>query len=224
MQEALSMNQETAMQYWDIRHELRKRVGNERRLPAIGIYECKDGYMTFYVGIPGFGAPWPALLQWMVDEGMAEDLLTPKWQGLFQEMDMRLIAELYFGHGAELVAQWKPRLSHVDEVLARFVRAHTMHEMYEEGQRRGLLVAPCNTPKDIVENPQLNYRQWFASVSHPELAATVTYPGPPYRLSETPWRLRRCPPLIGEHNHEIYCQELGLSVEQLATLSGAGVV
>lgn len=224
MQEALSLNQETAMQYWDIRGELRKRLGNERRLPAIGVYECQDGYMTFFVGVPGFGAPWPALLQWMADEGMAEDLNTPEWRGVFEQMDMRLIAELYFGHDAEAAAQWKPRLSHVDDILDRFVRVHTMQEMYEEGQRRGLLVAPCNTPKDIVENPQLDYRRWFATVTHPELAATLTYPGPPYRLSETPWRLRQRPPLIGEHNHEVYCQELGLSVQQLATLSGAGVV
>jgi benzylsuccinate CoA-transferase BbsE subunit len=224
MQEALSMNQETAMQYWDIRGDLRKRTGNERRLPAIGVYECKDGFMTLYVGIPGFGAPWTALVEWMVDDGMAEDLLDEKWQGLFQEMDARLIAQLYFGHDAELVAQWKPRLAHVDEVLVRFVRTHTMQEMYQEGQRRGLLVAPCNTPKDIVENPQLNYRQWFVGVSHPELEATFTYPGPPYRLSETPWRLGHRPPLIGEHNHAVYCQELGLPAEELAALSGAGAV
>jgi benzylsuccinate CoA-transferase BbsE subunit len=224
MQEALSMNQETAMQTWDIRGELRRRMGNERRLPAIGVYECQDGYMTFYVGVPGFGAPWSVLVQWMVDEGMAEDLPEPKWQGLFQEMDMRLIAQLYFGHDAELVAQWKPRLAHVDEVLARFVLTHTMQEMYEEGQRRGLLVTPCNTPKDIVENRQLNHRQWFATVTHPELEATFTYPGPPYRLSDTPWRLRGRPPLSGEHNQEIYCRELGLAPQQLAALSGAGVV
>ena len=224
MQEALSMNQETAMQTWDIRGELRSRMGNERRLPAVGVYECQDGYMTFYVGIPGFGAPWSSLLQWMADEGMAEDLLSDEWRGVFQGMDMRLIAQLYFGHDAELAAQWKPRLVHVDEVLVRFVRTHKMQEMYEEGQRRGLLVAPCNTPKDIVENPQLNYRQWFATASHPDLEATLTYPGPPYRLSDTPWRLRGRPPLIGEHNREVYCQELGLSAEQLAALSGAGVV
>ena len=174
------------MQTWDIRGELRSRMGNERRLPAVGVYECQDGYMTFYVGIPGFGAPWSSLLQWMADEGMAEDLLSDEWRGVFQGMDMRLIAQLYFGHDAELAAQWKPRLVHVDEVLVRFVRTHKMQEMYEEGQRRGLLVAPCNTPKDIVENPQLNYRQWFATASHPDLEATLTYPGPPYRLSDTP--------------------------------------
>jgi crotonobetainyl-CoA:carnitine CoA-transferase CaiB-like acyl-CoA transferase len=99
-----------------------------------------------------------------------------------------------------------------------------MQQMYEEGQRRGLLVAPCNTPKDIVANPQLNHRRWLTSVSHPELEATLTYAGPPYRLSETPWRLRRRPPLIGEHNHEVYCQELGLPAEELAALSGAEAV
>ena len=115
-------------------------------------------------------------------------------------------------------------MSHIDTILDAFVRAHTTQAMYEEAQRRGLLVAPCNTPEDVVRNPQLNYRQWFTSVDHPELAATITYPGPPYRLSETPWRLRRRAPLIGEHNHQVYCQELGLSQQQLAALSGAGVV
>ncbi len=224
MQEALSLNQETAVQYWDIRGDLRRRVGNERRMPGIGVYQTQDGYLTFFVGLPGFGAPWPTLLEWMAEEGMAEDLDSPDWRQVFAQMDLRLIAQLYFGSDAELSAQWKPRLSHVDGVLDRFVRTHTTQAMYEEAQRRGLLVAPCDTPKDVVGNPQLNFRRWFTELAHPELAATLTYPGPPYRLCETPWRLRCRPPLIGEHNHEVYCQGLGLSVDQLAALSGAGVI
>jgi benzylsuccinate CoA-transferase BbsE subunit len=224
MQEALLMNQETAMQYWDIRKELRGRVGNERRLPAVGVYECRDGYVAFMVGIPGFGAPWPALTRWMVDEGKAEDLLEERWQDLFGQLDMRLIAELYFGSDAELVATWVPRLTHIDEVLVRFIKNYTKAQLYEEGQRRGLLVAPVNNPQDLFENPQLNYRRWFTPVEHPELATTITYPGPPYRLSETPWHIRHRPPRIGEHNQEVYCGELGLSQEQLATLADAGVI
>ena len=224
MQEALLMNQETAMQYWDIRKELRGRVGNERRLPAVGVYECQDGYVAFMVGIPGFGAPWPALTRWMVDEGKAEDLLEERWQNLFGQLDMRLIAEIYFGHDAEVVATWVPRLAHIDEVLARFIKSYTKTQLYEEGQRRGLLVAPVNNPQDLFESPQLNYRRWLTPVDHPELATTITYPGPPYRLSETPWRIRHRPPRIGEHNQEVYCSELGLSQEQLATLADAGVI
>jgi crotonobetainyl-CoA:carnitine CoA-transferase CaiB-like acyl-CoA transferase len=116
-----------------------------------------------------------------------------------------------------------PRLSHIDEVLARFVKDYTKEHLYEEGQRRGLLVAPVNTPQDLVENPQLNYRRWFTPVEHPELATTITYAGPPYRFAETPWRIRR-PPRIGEHNQEVYCGELGLSQEQLAALTDAGII
>ncbi|GAG32309.1 unnamed protein product, partial [marine sediment metagenome] len=128
----------------------------------------------------------------------------------------------YFGTDAELVQTWVPRLSHIDEVLARFVESYTKEHLYEEGQRRGLLVAPVNTPKDLLANPQLNYRRWFTPVEHPELETTITYPGPPYRLGETPWRIGR-PPRIGEHNQEVYCGELGLSQEQLAALTDAGI-
>jgi crotonobetainyl-CoA:carnitine CoA-transferase CaiB-like acyl-CoA transferase len=199
-------------------------VGNERRLPAIGVYECQDGYVMFMVGVPGFGSPWPELMRWMVDEGKAEDLLEERWQNLFGQLDMRLIAELYFGTDVELVETWVPRLSHIDEVLARFIKNHTKEQLYAEGQRRGLLVAPVNTPKDLVENHQLNYRRWFTPMAHPELQTTITYPGPPYRLSETPWHIRRRPPSIGEHNQEIYCGDLGLSREQLAALAGAGII
>ncbi len=223
MQEALLLNQETAAPYWDIRKDLRGRVGNERRLPAIGVYECQDGYVMLMVGVPGFGSPWPELMRWMDDEGKAEDLLEERWKNLFGQLDMRLIAELYFGTDAELVATWVPRLSHIDEVLARFVKDYTKEHLYEEGQRRGLLVAPVNTPQDLVANPQLNYRRWFTPVEHPELATTITYAGPPYRFAETPWRIHR-PPRIGEHNQEVYCGELGLSQEQLAALTDAEII
>jgi benzylsuccinate CoA-transferase BbsE subunit len=223
MQEALLLNQETAVPYWDIRKDLRGRVGNERRLPAIGVYECQNGYVMFMVGVPGFGSPWSELMRWMADEGKAEDLLEERWKNLFGQLDMRLIAELYFGTDTELVETWVPRLSHIDDVLARFIKNYRKEHLYEEGQRRGLLVAPVNTPQDLVENPQLNHRRWFTPVEHPELETTITYPGPPYRLDATPWRIRSRPPRVGEHNREVYCGELGLSQEQLAAFTDAGI-
>ena len=66
-------------------------------------------------------------------------------------------------------------------------------------------------------------RRWFTPVEHPELETTITYAGPPYRFSETPWRIHR-PPRIGEHNQEVYCGELGLSKKQLAALTDAGII
>jgi len=203
---------------------VRKRIGNERRMPGIGVYECQDGHVFLMIGVPGFGAPLPVLIQWMGEEGVAQELLTPQWQEVFKQIDMRLVAQLFFGADEQLKKTWMARFAHIDALVEKFVAKHTKQELYEQGQARNLLVAPVNSPKDVVDNPQLNYRQWFAAVEHPELAASIKYPGPPYRLAETPWRIRRRPPLIGEHNQEVYCGELGLSLEQLATLSAAGAV
>ena len=61
-------------------------------------------------------------------------------------------------------------------------------------------------------------------VEHPELGATVRYPGAPYGLSETPRRLQRRPPSLGEDNEAIYLQELGLSRDELSILRAGGIV
>ncbi len=224
-QEALSINQETAIQYWDVRHELRRRMGAEKRMPGMGLYECKDGHVMLMVGLPGFGAPWPTLAQWMADEGKAEDLQEERWRNPLLEVSMQLISRLFaLEIDPEWVAFWKDRLGHIEEVLVRFLLGYTKRELYEEGQKRGLLIAPVNNPKDIVESPQLDYRRWFTPVEYPELGTTIAHPGPPYRLSETPWRIQRRAPQVGEHNEELYCGELGLSGEQLSTLSSEGVI
>jgi benzylsuccinate CoA-transferase BbsE subunit len=222
MQEALQLSQETAMQFWDMRRELRKRTGDSRLLPGVGTYECKDGHVYMMVGIPGFGAPWPVLAQWMAEEGMAEDLLEEQWQQLLGGADMRSLTALLTQ--PEKLAEVMGRFAHVNEVLNRFLITKTKLELYEEGQRRRLLVGPVNSAKDLVENPHLNARGWYQQVHHPELEETVTYPGPPYRHSESPWRIDRRPPLLGEHTTEVLGGELGLTDEQLTALMGAGVI
>jgi crotonobetainyl-CoA:carnitine CoA-transferase CaiB-like acyl-CoA transferase len=80
------------------------------------------------------------------------------------------------------------------------------------------------TPHDLLQHPQLQDRSFFVPVPHAELGTTLAYPGAPYHLSETPWRLRRRAPLLGEHNDEIYGGELGLSRAELAVLMAAGAI
>ena len=57
-----------------------------------------------------------------------------------------------------------------------------------------------------------------------ELGTTVTYPGPFAKASETPIKTSRRAPLIGEHNEEVYLDELGLSQQDLLTLQQAKVI
>ncbi len=55
------------------------------------------------------------------------------------------------------------------------------------------------------------------------MAGRRIYPGPPARLVEVEWRAG-CAPLLGEHNREVFCGELGLAARELACLRAAGVV
>lgn len=225
MQEALSIAQETAMQYWDMLEMLRNRTGPGTILPVtipgIGAYECRDGCAYAFVGTPG-GAPWSELLQWMIDEGAAEDLTEEPYHEVCMNLNMPFLTGL-MREPAALPAKMQA-LSHIDQVLRRFIAGKGKWEMYEEGQRRRLLIGIVSTPEDIANNPQLQHRQWLTSVEHPDLHDTLQYPGPPYRLSETPWAIRRRPPLLGEHNTEIYAGELGLKENELERLRASGAI
>ena len=90
---------------------------------------------------------------------------------------------------------------------------------------RRILLFPVATQQDILDHPHLKARDYFQELYHPELGATVDYPGlfvkdrDGDRLS-----LRRRPPLIGEHNREIYQDELGLTLEQVTALKENGTI
>jgi len=44
------------------------------------------------------------------------------------------------------------------------------------------------------------------------------------RFSESPGRIARTAPLIGEHNKEVYCGDLGMSNDDLVALRSSGVI
>jgi crotonobetainyl-CoA:carnitine CoA-transferase CaiB-like acyl-CoA transferase len=73
-------------------------------------------------------------------------------------------------------------------------------------------------------DPQMNARGFWEAVEHP-VAGKLRYPGWPMQFSERidPW-YRHPAPLLGQHNEEVLCGELGLSSEDLATLRKANVV
>ena len=64
----------------------------------------------------------------------------------------------------------------------------------------------------------------YVQVEHPELGSNIRYPGGPYRLSMTPWAIRRKAPMVGEHNLEIFNGELGITPNELSALAAARVI
>ena len=70
----------------------------------------------------------------------------------------------------------------------------------------------------------MHANDYFRSLDDRDLNATVTFPGPPYRLAKTPAGVRTPAATTGEHNHTIYVGELGMNEDQLRALEVAGVV
>jgi benzylsuccinate CoA-transferase BbsE subunit len=171
-------------------------------------YECKDGAVKFFPFVQG-GSLYSttALTKWVIDEGMASETLknldwgTLNWQTVSQET--------------------------VDDIIGSFCRFflnHTKAELWEGAQKRGIMLYPVLTPKDILVFEQLKIRDYWEKVEYPELGTSITYPGAFAKITEVPCRIRRRAPLIGEHNEEIYIQEMGLSTEELLALKQAKVV
>src|SRR5205823_14743801 len=93
----------------------------------------------------------------------------------------------------------------------------------ELGEGAQLRRSPCaagRPPEALLRDPHLAERGFFVPSEHPELPATVPYPAAPFRLADAPWRIARRPPLVGEHNDEVY---RGLGVD-LPTLREQGIV
>jgi crotonobetainyl-CoA:carnitine CoA-transferase CaiB-like acyl-CoA transferase len=112
----------------------------------------------------------------------------------------------------------------LSDAVAPFLLNKTKNELFDWALENELFLAPVSNARDLLANPQLKSREFWAEVPHPELDVVVTYPGPFAKLSETPIKLRRRAPLIGEHNEEIYGKELGLPSERLSALKQAGVI
>ena len=86
----------------------------------------------------------------------------------------------------------------------------------------GVPVGPINKTSDVVADAQVKARDMFLPIDHPNVP-DLRVPNSPIKLQGTPARLRRPPPLLGQHNDEVLA-ELGYAADAIAVLKNAGVI
>lgn len=206
MQEAMALGLVGPFQYYDTLNALTRRgtLGPGSR-SARWTYTCKDGWLYFMPGVVG--------------------------------SSMEAVRDLFteYGYGDEFDPKWLvPNLIRTDpvegpkfEALAeRFFATFKKWELVEAAFKRdvAVFVVPADTPGGLVESPIMRTRDFFQNIEHPEIEKSIKYLGPPYRLPESPWRISRRAPLIGEHNKEVFGDILGLTEEAIQRLKETGVI
>ena len=213
MQECVVRTLCNVLQFWDMNRVNLKRAGQFRTgLSSAAnqrlIWKCKDGCVNYplYGGMTGARSN-RALTKWMDEEGTGCELMNKMdWDNF----DMGQTAQEDFDT--------------FEKYMGKFFETRTMRELYTDSIKRRIMLYPVCSVREIMMNPQLEARGYWEKVEHPEIGGTLTYPGAFAKFSDFSIKIKRRAPLIGEHNEEIYCGELGLSKKDLILLKQANVI
>jgi crotonobetainyl-CoA:carnitine CoA-transferase CaiB-like acyl-CoA transferase len=165
---------------------------------------CKDGkYVNALILFRLNPDRLRGLAEWMDEHDLAGDLLDEKYR------DPAVITE---------------NQPHINEVLVNFFANITQDEAYHGVQQRDFAMGAVRSPDEVMEDQHLEDRGFWAEVEYLEVGKKLLHPGPAGIFNGSPWRISRRAPLIGEHNEEVLCGELGLTKAELAVLVEGGVI
>ena len=203
-----------AFQTWDIKKKILTRGGSRLSLTSAKaakqqiIYPCKDGYIDFIIYGGSVGSKTnTGLAEWMRSEGIEPNYLKGRNSS---NLDMATLTQEEFDQ--------------CEEFFNKLFQRFTKQQFLDEILKRVMMGYPLYTSSDILADPQLKARNFWVELEHPEINASITYPGEFIKMSETPCQLRCRAPHIGEHNEAIFCRELGFSKEDLVVLKQANVL
>jgi crotonobetainyl-CoA:carnitine CoA-transferase CaiB-like acyl-CoA transferase len=195
VQASMAVHEHVAFNY-SAEGRVMKRAGSQHQHNApANLFKCKNGWIALFVT----QNHWPILLRVWDDHDPALD--DPKW----------INSNLRRQHADYINAQ-----------LTAFTSRFLKEDLAELMQKNGIPGLPVNSPSDFMKDPHIQARQFFSAVTHPILG-TFQQAGSCFMVDGQ--RARPSPaPLLGQHNQEVFCDELGLSASELAVLAAAGVV
>jgi CoA:oxalate CoA-transferase len=160
-----------------------------------GRFRAQDGYLNIAAGNEGM---WEKLVVALERPALADD---PRFASPGARIKNRsaLTTEIEATLAARPVTAWVDRLN-----------------------AAGIPTGPVLDMAQVFADPQVLARQMLVQLPHPEIGTFQTT-GLPVKLAATPGAITRRPPLLGEHTDEVL-RELGVSAEEIATLTERGVV
>lgn len=110
-----------------------------------------------------------------------------------------------------------------EAMVQDWVATKTADEVVKVVSGAGIPCAKVNTIPEMIADPQVRHREMIVEVDHPT-AGRVPMQGMNIKFSQTPTEIRHSPPLLGQHNEEVYGSWLKMSPKQVAELASMGVI
>lgn len=169
------------------------------RTPATGwsIVPCKDGYVLI--------------------AGLMDDV----WERLLDAIDRPAWAESdVFSNAVSRTQNW-------DAVLAAmqpWLNEHTREELFGRFQAHGGTSSPVYDIAEALTLDQIKYRQFLVPLDPQRFGDSVLMPGLPFAAGASKDYIVRPAPTLGQDNHRIYCEMLGVDERELAEKKLRGVI
>jgi benzylsuccinate CoA-transferase BbsF subunit len=198
-QEAIAMLNSNALMDYLMNQKVQTRKGNrDDRMAPHNCYRCRgdDNWISIAVAND---QEWQALCSAMGKPELAHD-------ERFSKAEMR----------------WRNQ-DDLDRMISAWVIDRDHYEVMHDLQDVGVAATPSLSNKALFQDPHIEQRGTFVHVDHPVLQKDWVI-SPPWRLSETPARIRRHAPLLGEHNRNILEQLLGMSRDDIKKLEEERVI
>jgi len=162
-------------------------VGHPGSGAPFGIYKTKDDYITIAV----------ASLE-DLSEILGDQELKKYSQGPSGAM------------GSDLQITKRDEIFHYIENLTK---KHTTEFLDKKLSEKGCWSAPLKTHKEVFDDPQVKHMNMFSTFNHPKYGNLKTV-SPAVKMSETPTKISKPVPMIGEHGYEIL-KEFGYSEDEI---------
>jgi len=114
------------------------------------------------------------------------------------------------------------RVDEVDEVVSRWVKSQKVQDIVAVCDKAGVPASNLPDVHEVIADPQVLHRQMILDIDDGQ-GDKVRISGSPFRMSETPGRVEKRAPWLGEHNEEVL-RELGYTKEQIARLKEQGIL
>lgn len=185
---------ENAIPNYTMENIIPERNGNiDPSIAPFDIYPCKDGYVALGVG---------------------NDRLWAKFCNLMGKPE--LIEDPRFATNELRSENYVPDLQNI---VREFVKELTKKEIEDMMDEAGIPCGPVLNVKEAIEHPQIKAREMMVHIEHPTVG-DMYFQGVVPKLSETPGAVETPPPLLGQHNREVF----GLSEEEAKALEEEGII